>query len=147
MRSISTFSAASFLNAHAHDPNNPDRFNEIVSRVSHQGREAGRSGSASSDTVRVKVTALAPATRAAIRSQGSGPRGVGAGPNGARIDPGKARLTGAQLRRANELIDRLETLLWEARGESPAVPLYAMTLVLTPAREAGESEPETEEGS
>lgn len=60
---------------------------------------------------------------------------------------GKARLTEAQLRRANELIDGLETLLREARGESPAVPLYAVTLVLTPAREAGESEPETEEGS
>lgn len=65
---------------------------------------------------------------------------MGAGPNGARIDPGKARLTWAQLRRANELIDRLEALLREAKGESPAVPLYAMTLVLTPAREAGESD-------
>jgi len=49
---------------------------------------------------------------------------------------GKARLTEAQLRRANELIDELTALL-EAGGGSPAEPLYAVTLVLTPARDAG----------
>jgi DNA-binding transcriptional ArsR family regulator len=53
---------------------------------------------------------------------------------------GKARLTEAQLRKVNELIDELEALMREARGGSPAVPLYALTLVLTPARDAGESD-------
>lgn len=53
---------------------------------------------------------------------------------------GKARLTEAQLRRLNELIDQLEALLREAGGGSPADPLYAVTLVLTPAREAGKAE-------
>jgi len=58
---------------------------------------------------------------------------------------GKARLTKAQLRRANELIDQLEALLTEARGGSPADPLYAVTLVLTPAREAGNAEARNQE--
>lgn len=53
---------------------------------------------------------------------------------------GKARLTKVQLRRANALIDQLEALLTEARGGSPADPLYAVTLVLTPAREAGNAD-------
>jgi len=51
---------------------------------------------------------------------------------------GKARLDDAQLRRANELIDELEALLRAAKGASREVPLYALTLVLTPAREAGD---------
>jgi DNA-binding transcriptional ArsR family regulator len=50
---------------------------------------------------------------------------------------GKARLTAAELRRANKLIDQLVALLMEAKEGSPANPLYAVTLVLTPAREAG----------
>jgi DNA-binding transcriptional ArsR family regulator len=50
---------------------------------------------------------------------------------------GKARFTEAQLRRANELIDQLEALLTEAKSGSPADGLYAVTVVLTPAREAG----------
>lgn len=50
---------------------------------------------------------------------------------------GKARLTGAQLRRANELIDELEALFRDAKGGSAALPLEALTVVLTPAREAG----------
>jgi DNA-binding transcriptional ArsR family regulator len=53
---------------------------------------------------------------------------------------GKARLTAAQLRRANKLIDQLVALLMEAKEGSPATPLYAVTLVLTPAREAGNGE-------
>ncbi|MGH7470615.1 MAG: ArsR/SmtB family transcription factor [Longimicrobiales bacterium] len=58
---------------------------------------------------------------------------------------GKARLTQAQLRRANELIDQLETLLAEARGGSPWDPLYAVTLVLKPAREAGNADARNQE--
>lgn len=54
---------------------------------------------------------------------------------------GKARFTEAQLRRANELIDQLLALLAEARGESSAGRLYALTVVLTPAREAGNAKP------
>lgn len=49
---------------------------------------------------------------------------------------GKARLDRAQLRRANELVDELEALLRSAKGGSEDLPLYALTLVLTPAREA-----------
>lgn len=55
---------------------------------------------------------------------------------------GKARLTEAQLRRANELVDELMSLLLAAKGASRGVPLYALTLVLTPAREAGEATPD-----
>ncbi|MGH7469819.1 MAG: ArsR/SmtB family transcription factor [Longimicrobiales bacterium] len=58
---------------------------------------------------------------------------------------GKARLTEAQLRRANELIDELAALLTEARGDSPTDPLYAVTVVLTPAREAGHAEARKQE--
>jgi DNA-binding transcriptional ArsR family regulator len=50
---------------------------------------------------------------------------------------GKARLTQAELRRANRLIDQLVALLADATSESPSDPLYAVTLVLTPARDAG----------
>ena len=58
---------------------------------------------------------------------------------------GKARLTEAQLRRANKLIDQLEALLTDAKGDSPADPLYALTVVLTPAREAGNAEVRNQE--
>lgn len=59
---------------------------------------------------------------------------------------GKARFTAAQLRRANELIDQLQALLAEARGESPAGRLYAVTVVLTPAREAGNARARNRKG-
>ncbi len=49
----------------------------------------------------------------------------------------KARLTKVQLARVNALIDQLEALLTDAKGGFPARRLYALTLVLTPAREAG----------
>jgi DNA-binding transcriptional ArsR family regulator len=50
---------------------------------------------------------------------------------------GKARLTGRQLRRVNELIDELEALFRDAKGDSASLPLEAITVVLTPARNAG----------
>jgi DNA-binding transcriptional ArsR family regulator len=58
---------------------------------------------------------------------------------------GKARLTEAQLGRVNELIEELTSLLVSAKGASRDVPLYALTLVLTPAREAGDSTSDREE--
>lgn len=60
---------------------------------------------------------------------------------------GKARLTEAQLRRANELIDELEALFREAKGGSLDLPLEALTVVLTPARDAVASDPGTDEES
>jgi DNA-binding transcriptional ArsR family regulator len=55
---------------------------------------------------------------------------------------GKARLSDAELRRVNRLIDQLTTLLMDAKEGAPTDRLYALTLVLTPAREAGKEKPE-----
>lgn len=58
---------------------------------------------------------------------------------------GKARLSDAQLRRVNELIDELEGIFRNATSGSTALPLEALTVVLTPAREAGASDSGTDE--
>lgn len=58
---------------------------------------------------------------------------------------GKTRLTEAQLQRVNELIDELAAILGGTAEASRDAPLYALTLVLTPAREAGDTRPETGE--
>lgn len=60
---------------------------------------------------------------------------------------GKARLSDAQLRRVNELIDELEVIFRDATSASTALPLEALTIVLTPAREAGASDSGTDEES
>jgi len=59
---------------------------------------------------------------------------------------GKVRLPEAELKRANQLIDELERLFRPAKGGSTDLPLYALTLVLTPAREAGGTAPDSERG-
>lgn len=53
---------------------------------------------------------------------------------------GKARLSDAQLRRVNELIDELEVIFRDAKSGSTELPLEALTIVLTPARDAGGSD-------
>ncbi len=58
---------------------------------------------------------------------------------------GKARLTEAQLQRVNELIDELEAIFRNAKSGSAELPLEALTIVLTPARDAGASDPGTDE--
>ncbi|MEJ2503433.1 MAG: winged helix-turn-helix domain-containing protein [Gemmatimonadota bacterium] len=50
----------------------------------------------------------------------------------------KARLDEVGLGRVNALIDELETLLRSRESGATDVPLYALTLVLTPAREAAD---------
>lgn len=59
---------------------------------------------------------------------------------------GKVRLSEAKLERANQLIDELERLFRPAKGGSTDLPLYALTLVLTPAREAGGTAADPQEG-
>jgi len=54
---------------------------------------------------------------------------------------GKARLTETQLRRINELIDELEVIFRDAKSASADLPLEALTIVLTPARDAGAADP------
>jgi DNA-binding transcriptional ArsR family regulator len=49
---------------------------------------------------------------------------------------GKARLGPRDLRRLNALIDRIQAILQNAKGGPQARRMYAVTLVLTPARDA-----------
>jgi hypothetical protein len=58
---------------------------------------------------------------------------------------GKARLTEVRLRRVNELIDELEVIFRDAKSGSTELTLEALTIVLTPARDAGVPDPGTDE--
>jgi hypothetical protein len=49
---------------------------------------------------------------------------------------GKARLGAKQLKRLNSLIDQIGALLGEQRTQARGDRVYALTLVLTPARDA-----------
>lgn len=71
--------------------------------------------------------------------------GVGASARAAAAQCG-AELSEAKLERANQLIDELEQLFRPAKGGSTDLPLYALTLVLTPAREAGGTATDPQEG-
>ena len=73
---------------------------------------------------------------AALRSGEARPTGAGRETLAMR---GKARLDPKRLKRLNTLIDQIATLLSQDRGQAGGDRVYALTIVLTPAREAADA--------